>query len=692
MSTGNTALRVAELDFITIKENLKEFMRSQSTFSDYDFEGSGLSVLLDVLAYNTYYNSFYLNMVGNEAFLDTAQLRQNILSHAKHINYVPMSRRGAFANVNVTVTPSTSEDQNVQYIVMDRYTQLLGTDIDGVNHPFVTINSNSAGKISGSFNFNGIRIKQGQVITQQYRVLANNSSRRFQIPSSNVDTSTITVTVMESASNTYTEEYKLSEDLTVATANSRVFFIEEDDELNYTLYFGDNVIGKRPANGNIVQVTYLDTVGSMANSITRFTFTEPVGGLFSDNVIVTTVSASYGGTDKETEEQIRFRAPQHYVTQNRAVTKNDYEAIITRGFNNIDSVSIWGGEDNDPPVFGKVYMSLKTKGLYALTNLEKEAIKNELISQRNVLTVIPEIVDPDYTLVQVSGKVVYNPLLTSKTENQILNSVRNAVADYNARELNTFNSTFRKALLQKYIESCDPAITGSDIQIILQKQISLQIEKSTNYNIKFNAELSKSSFYNKLYSFPQINVFDLSGVSREVLFEEIPNSFTGVDFIGVLNPGRNYTGTPTVSIIGDGQGATATAKVVNGKVSRIDIVNKGREYTRATVEITGGGGTEATAYAKFEARYGVLQTYYYKSNGEKVVVNDKAGSIDHLTGLVKLDSLYTMGTDQNPYYPSGILTINAIPENEIISPLRNRILAIDTSSPQSIQIQMVPET
>jgi hypothetical protein len=204
--------------------------------------------------------------------------------------------------------------------------------------------------------------------------------------------------------------------------------------------------------------------------------------------------------------------------------------------------------------------------------------------------------------------------------------------------------------------------------------------------------LAKSSFYNKLYSFPQINVFDLSGVSREVLFEEIPNSFTGVDFIGVLNPGRNYTGTPTVSIIGDGQGATATAKVVNGKVSRIDIVNKGREYTRATVEITGGGGTEATAYAKFEARYGVLQTYYYKSNGEKVVVNDKAGSIDHLTGLVKLDSLYTMGTDQNPYYPSGILTINAIPENEIISPLRNRILAIDTSSPQSIQIQMVPET
>jgi hypothetical protein len=692
MATGNTALRVTELDFISIKENLKEFLRSQSTFSDYDFEGSGMSVLLDVLAYNTYYNSFYLNMVANEAFLDTAQVRQNILSHAKHINYVPMSRRGAFANVNVKVTPSTSENQTVQYIVMDRYTQLLGTDIDGVNHPFVTINANAAGKVAGSFNFEGIRIKQGQVITQQYPVLANNSSRRFQIPSANIDTSTITVTVLESSSNNYTEEYKLSEDLTVVEANSRVFFLEEDDSLNYTLYFGDNVIGKRPANGNIVQVTYLDTVGSAANSITRFTFSESVGGLFSDNVIVTTVSASYGGTDKETEEQIRFRAPQHYVTQNRAVTKNDYEAIITRGFNNIDSVSIWGGDENDPPVFGKVYMSLKTKGLYALSNLEKESIKNKLILERNVLTVIPEIVDPDYTFVMISGKVVYNPTLTSKTENQLIQIVRNAVSDYNEKEINKFNSTFRKARLQKYIEACDPSITGSDIDVLLQKQITLQIEKATNYQVKFNAPISKSSFYNRLYSFPQIHVYDLQNVLREVLFEEIPNSFTGVDYIGVLNPGRNFSGTPTVTITGDGEGATATAKVVNGRISRIDIVNKGQGYTRATVTISGGGGTEATAFAKFEARYGVLRTYYYKPNGEKVIVNEKAGTVDHLSGLVTLDSLYTIGTDINDFYAEGILTVNVAPEEEIILPLRNRILAIDTNNPQSIQIQMVPET
>lgn len=691
MATGNTALRVAELDFVSIKENLKEFLRSQETFTDYDFEGSGMSVLLDVLAYNTYYNSFYLNMVANESFLDTAQVRQNILSHAKHINYVPASRQGAIAQVNIKVTPSNTEDAATQYIVLDRYTKLLGTDIDGVNHPFVTVNSNSAGKVANTFTFNGIHIRQGQVITHEWPVQANNTARRFQIPSANVDTTTITVSVRESSANNYTEEFKLSEDLTTVSANSRVYFIEEDDTLNYTIYFGDNVIGKKPANGNIIQVTYLDTVGSMANAVTRFSFTEPVGGLFSDNVIVTTVSSSYGGTDKETEEQIRFRAPQHYVTQNRAVTKKDYESIITRGYNNIDAVSIWGGEENDPPVFGKVYMSLKTKGLYALSNLEKERIKNELITERNVLTVIPEIVDPDYTFITLTGKVVYNPTLTAKTGNELINIVKNAILDYNNRELNTFDSTFRKARLQKYIESCDPSITGSDIDVYLQKQFPVVIEQSTNYQIKFNAPLAKGDFYNKLGSFPQIRVFDINNSLREVFMEEIPGSYTGVDAINVLNPGRNYTSVPTVTITGDGEGATAVAKVVNGRVTRIDIVDKGVGYTRATVTITGGSGVEATAFARFESRYGVLRTYYYKSNGEKIIVNSNAGTVDHFTGLVKINSLYTTGTVPNDFYSQNILTVSAIPEDEIIPPLRNRILAIDPNNAQSIQIQMVPE-
>jgi hypothetical protein len=349
MATSNNAIKVADLDFFSIRNNLKDFLRNQSEFTDYDFDGSGMAVMLDLLAYNTYYNGFYLNMVANESFLDTAQMRQNILSHAKIIGYVPQSRRGAWAKVDVQVTPSQTEDQAVNYIVLDRYTRLLGQDIDGINYPFVTVNANSSQKVGSSFYFANIVLKQGEVITRQYQASANNVKRRYEIPSQNVDTSTITVTVQESATNTHTNEYTMFQDLTEVTANSYVYFIEENDNLNYTVYFGDDIIGKKPANGNIITVTYLDTQGSSANNISGFRFVDRVAQIFRDNVTVTSIESSYGGTDKETEEQIQFRAPYAYTAQNRAVTENDYYTLIMKDYNNVDAISVWGGEENNPP-------------------------------------------------------------------------------------------------------------------------------------------------------------------------------------------------------------------------------------------------------------------------------------------------------------------------------------------------------
>ena len=335
MSTSNTTLQVADLDFSSIKENLKTYLKSQSEFTDYNFEGSGLNVLLDILAYNTYYNAFYLNMVANESFLDTAQIRKNVLSLAKMINYIPMSNQGALTKVNVTVTPSVSENQELNILTLDRFTTLFGADVEGINYPFVTINANTSPKINGTFAFTNVFIKQGEVITRTFTMSSNNSSRSFEIPSSNVDTSSLTVTVQESSSNTFRTEYTLSTDLTEVQANSTVFFLEENENEQYKIQFGDNVIGKRPANGNIVIVTYLDVVGSVANNITNFTFNEAVGGVYFDNVRVTTSQGSYGGTDKETIEQIRFRAPYAYTAQNRAVTRNDYESLLLKDYNNI---------------------------------------------------------------------------------------------------------------------------------------------------------------------------------------------------------------------------------------------------------------------------------------------------------------------------------------------------------------------
>lgn len=691
MATSNTALRVAELDYFKIRDNLKNYLRSQSTFTDYDFEGSGMAVLLDLLAYNTYYNSFYLNMAANEAFLDTAQVRQNILSHAKVVNYVPTSAQGSLSKVNIVATPSLAEDQSVSIITLDKYTRLIGQDIDGENYTFVTINSNTVSKVGGSFSFANVFVKQGEVITHQFEASSNNIMRRYQIPSANVDLSTLVVTVQESSSNTYTNEYTLANDLTVVKANSRVYFVEEDDQLYYTVYFGDDVLGKRPSDGNIVIVTYLDTVGSVSNNISRFSFVEPVGSKFKDNVTISTVQTSYGGVDKEDIDKIRFRAPYYYTAQNRCVTVNDYETLITKDYSNIESVSIWGGEDNDPVVYGKVFMSLKTRGYYTLSNIEKEEIKNSLIENRNVLTIIPEIVDPEYAFMQIRGKVLYDSTLTSRTADEILLIVKQAIQDYSSRELNTFKSTFRKSKLQYYIENSEPSITGSDIFVYLQRRLPITVNTTKNYSIKFNAPLRKGDFFEKLYTYPQITVADKNFVLRQVFFEEVSDSFTGVDSISITNAGVNYETTPTITISGDGVGATAVATVVRGRIISIEVTNKGSGYSAATVSIS-GEGSQAAAVAILEARIGTLSSFYYKSNGEKVIVSENAGTINYDTGEVILTSLSALDVTDNDLYENDILTVNVVPEEEIITPLRNRIVTIDNENIQSIQLEIIAES
>lgn len=690
MATSNTSLRVADLDFFSIRTNLKNYLRSQSEFSDYDFEGSGMAVLLDVLAYNTYYSGFYLNMAANEAFLDTAQLRQSVLSHAKMINYVPTSSQGALAKINVKVTPEGTEPLPGS-VTLEKYTRLYGRDRDGVNYPFVTINANTASKSANTYSFANVFIKQGEVITRQFAMTANNVSRRFDIPSANIDTTTLFVTVQESSSNSTIREFKHAEDITTLTGDSLAYFVEEGVN-GYTVYFGDGIIGYGPKVGNIVNITYLDTIGAMSNSISDFVFTDKVGGNFSNNVKITVSGSSYGGTDKETLDQIRFRAPQFYTTQNRAVTVQDYESLITKDYNNIDAVSIWGGEDNDPPVYGKVYLSLKTKGFYSLSNLEKENIKNTLISNRNVLTVTPEIVDPNYIFILVRGRVTYNPSLTTKSSNEILQIVKNAINDYVTDELNTFKSTFRKSKLSYYVESSDPSITGSDIYIYLQSRQLLTLNERKNYSIKFNTPLSKGSFSTKLYSYPQITVLDSSSSTRSVFFEEVPESYTGVDSVEIVNSGINYTSAANVTITGDGTGATVKSTIVNGRVINITVTNKGSGYTRAFVNITDTAGSEFTAIPKLESKFGTLRTYYYKDNGEKIIVNSDAGSINYDTGEVILSSLNPLSVITNDFYDKNILTINVVPGSDIIPPLRNRILSLEESNAQGIQVEMVTAT
>ena len=559
MSANTASLRITELDFNEIKNNLKNFLRSQSEFQDFDFEGSGMSVLLDILAYNTHYMGYYLNMVGNEMFMDTAQIRNSVLSHAKHINYKPHTRNGAEAIVNIVATPGDSEDSSATQITLDKYTKFLAADIGGLNYQFVAINSNTAAKVNGSFTFANVHIKQGEVVTLQYEMTPTNTKRRFAIPTANLDSSTLSVVVQESSTNTDTTVYSSIDDITLVAANTPAYFLEEETDRNYTLVFGDNVIGKRPKDGSIIIVTYLDTQGvAVANNITTFRPVDLIGSKYRNNVSITSTRGTYGGSDRETIEQIRFRAPYYYTTQNRAVTKQDYETLILKDYPNIESISVWGGQDNDPPIYGKTFISLRPKTNYFLTEADKEEIKNNLISSRNVLTVIPEIVDPDYTYILVRGSVYYNPSLTQLTANELRENIRAAVIDYREQQLLSFDSVFRKNLLQSYMENSEKSFTGSDIKVLLQKRIEVDTTQKKSYTINTNFPIKKGDFINRISSYPQLNVLDSGNVSRQVFFEEVPNSSTGVDEIEIINPGIGYTSTPTITISGDGSGATAT--------------------------------------------------------------------------------------------------------------------------------------
>ena len=561
--------------------------------------------------------------------------------------------------------------------------------INGTAYTFCTITANNASKSGGSFTFSNVQLKQGQPITQNYLAGGN---RRFTIPSANVDTDTITVTVQTSASNSDTKTWTLATDLTEIGANSQVFFIEENSDANgsYTLQFGDGYLGKQLSNDNIIIVSYIDTAGEYANKVNNFTAIESIGG-YSSSITVNSKSAAAGGSGKETVEQIKYRAPIHYTAQNRAVTKSDYEILLAKDYPNVDAISVWGGEEEDSPIYGKIFISLKPKENYEITLDEKDRIKNEIISNRSILTVIPEIVDPDYTYLSVTADVNYNPVLTSLSEADIQSLVRQAIIDYKDNNLKTFNSTFRFSQLEKAIDSAHPSILGSSVTVYAQKRIELDFTKPTNYQSYFNMPLYRGLLDDKFFTYPGLNTTDLEGNPREVFIEDTPGAITGVDSISVLTAGQNYTTVPTVTITGDGNGATAKAIIVNGKVKEIQVLDRGSDYTIATVTITGGNGSGATGKVNLQARNGILRSFYYKSNGEKVVVNPNLGTIDYTTGYISLVLLNATSLVSNDRYDALTLTLNAVPRDGIIRPLRNRILDIDEADSSSIVVNMIPE-
>lgn len=684
---SNTSFRIVELDPTGIKENLKNFLRNQTEFTDFNFEGSGMNILLDLLAYNTHYLSYHMNMIAAESFLDSAQLRNSIISHSKHIGYTPQSMKPARLFATITVTPSVNEDQAATTLTLPRWTRFIAQKLDGGNYGFVTINSNTAVKTGNTFVFSNVVLKQADVITRTYLAQSSNPDRSYYIPSANVDIDEIYVTVQKSTTNTYSEVYKKFDDLLELRSNSQVFFVEESSiaNNNYRVFFGDNYIGKLPEDGNIITITYLVSQGKYGNGANSFLLVENING-YDDNVSITPATAAAGGADRETIEQIRYRAPRAYTTQNRAVTSTDYETLITSDYPNITSVSVWGGEEENPPIYGKVFISLKPRSNYFITNLEKEQIINDIVQTRSILSIIPEIVDPDYTWLLLKVKLFYEEEKTNLDPSQIMVLVRGAIINYRDTYLQRFDSKFRVSKLQREIEAQDDSFNSVTVETTLQKRLSPTYNAAKNYTIDFKQEIEKET----LTTFPSFQTLDTGGVERNCYIEEVPQSYTGLDSIDILTSGNDYEDA-TITITGDGSGATATAKIVNKKITEINIVNRGSNYTHADVIISSNTGFGAVATADLQYNNGTLRMYYFKSNGEKVFVNNSIGTINYRTGIINITNLNIRSVTDTELYNDDILTINVEPLEKDISPIRNSILDLDENDNRAIQITLVAE-
>ena len=674
-------LRISELDFDTIKTNLKTFLNQQSEFTDYDFDGAGLNILLDILAYNTHYNAYYLNMVANEAFLDTALLRDSAVSHAKTLNYVPHSARAPVAIIDFSVESNTT---TAATMTISEGFSFLSNQIDSKSYNFVVLDDVTVTKANSQFVFENLEIYEGQLVTYNFtHNSATNPKQVFTLPDNNIDTTTLKVTVAPSVGNTSTSVYNKVTDILNVDGTSEVFFLQEERSGKYQIYFGNDVVGKSLPDGASVSTTYLLNNGTAANKANNFvataTLTDSLGNS-QTNFTITPVSAAAGGADRESVDDIKFSAASQFSTQNRLVTFKDYESYILNNYPNLDSVSIWGGEDNVPRVYGKVFVSLKPTANYYISEAEKQRIIDEIISPKAIVAVQTEILDPEFLYLIVENTVQYDAKKTNSSETAIKQSIRNAVLSYRDRELNKFETRFILSKMQDDVDETDMnAILGSETIVRVQKRFKPNIGSSQAYTINFNVPLHRGTISNKLVS-SEFGVNDSNGVRRSVTFEEIPQSFSGITSISITNPGVGYTTAPTVTITGDGTGATATATIVNGSIQSIEVTNRGIDYSRAIITITGGGGYGATATAVIDARTGVLRTIYYDTNAERQIVDSTAGTIDYDTGVITINDINvrSINTDDE------LIRLSIESEKGIIQSVRNTILTIDEDDPTSI--------
>ena len=472
-----TKLEISQLDFDGIKDNLKTFLSPQDEFTDYDFEGSGMNILLDVLAYNTHYLGYNANMLANEMYLDSADQRTSVVSLAKQVGYTPRSAVSAQATIDVVVNNASGAS-----LTMSRGTKFT-TTVDGTNYSFVNNADVSISPANGVYKFSNLLIYEGTYLNYKYTANTSDKDQRFIIPNDNVDTTTLTVKIQESSSDTTTNTYSLATGITNIDSTSKVYFLQEVENGRFEVYFGDGVLGEAIADGNIVILDYVTCNRNESNGATSFTLSGTVGG-FSD-VTITTLGSAAGGDGPETIKSIKYNAPRDYSSQDRAVTAEDYKVLVKSLYANAQSVQVYGGEDAATPDYGKVYISIKAKSGSNLTEVTKTSLVQNLKSFA-VASVTPVIIDPETTFIILTTTFKYDSSLTTKDISTIETNVLNAISTYNTDTLEDFTGMFRYSAVGQVIDGADTSILSNITKVKMYKNITPTLSSGLKYTLSFN--------------------------------------------------------------------------------------------------------------------------------------------------------------------------------------------------------------
>ena len=507
-------LNITDLEFGDIKANLIQFLKGQDKFQDYDFEGSGMSVLIDLLAYNTHYMGYYANMLGNEMFLDSSSLRESVVSHAKLLNVHPISKKAAKAKIDIILTPS----DNPVSLTIEKNTKFLSS-IDGKTYTFVTNETTSIPRsLTGTYSVMGLELIEGTILNKSYTVNGADTTQRFIIPNANIDTSTITVSVQKSSSNSEVYSYQdgNSLDITMIKGKDRVFFLQEVEGGKYEITFGDDVIGQALNDGNIIFIEYITTNGSDANFASSFISVGKIAGLASDEYILSTNESASGGSDKQSITSLQYQAPKLYQAQGRAITKSDYKAIVLQQRPDVESIIVYGGEEAEEVQYGRVFIAVKLTGHNLLSTAAKQSIKESILRKVNVVTVEPMIVDPMFFYLIIESTVNYDPLTNLTDEDTLKTNISTNIKKYLTENLEKFNQKFRYSQLVQDIDNTDISIRNNKTSIKYQQRIRPNIFFTPQtYILYFNNKLEKGSISSSSFTTANGNTYSLIDDSEQ---------------------------------------------------------------------------------------------------------------------------------------------------------------------------------